>query len=116
MQKIIVLPGLDFFLFLPISVDRKNVGPAEMPWGDYNDPYGVTPCPKFGSVEKHGGQDMGSWTQTFASGDANVCKWGCKRLQPLPQTFALQGLSHQTHLMLLDELAQIDEGVAHASQ
>ena len=48
--------------------------------------------------------------------DANVCKWGCKRLQPLPQTFAMQGLSHQTHLMLLDELAQIDEGVAHASQ
>ena len=37
-------------------------------------------------------------------------------LQPLPQTFAMQGLSHQTHLMLLDELAQIDEGVAHASQ
>lgn len=81
MQKIIVLPGLDFFLFLPISVDRKNVGPAEMPWGDYSDPYGVTPCPKFGSVEKHGGQDMGSWTQTFASGDANVYKWGCKRLR-----------------------------------
>lgn len=81
MQKIIVLPGLDFFLFLPISVDRKNVGPAEMPWGDYNDPYGVTPCPKFGSVEKHGGQDMGSWTQTFASGDANVCNRSRKRLR-----------------------------------
>ena len=72
---------LRFFLFLPISVDRKNVGPAEMPWGDYSDPYGVTLCPKFGSVEKHGGQDMGSWTQTFASGDANVYKWGCKRLR-----------------------------------
>lgn len=72
---------LRFFLFLPISVDKKNVGPAEMPWGDYSDPYGVTPCPKFGSVEKHGGQDMGSWTQTFASGDANVYKWGCKRLR-----------------------------------
>ena len=116
MQKIIVLPGLDFFLFLPISVDRKNVGPAEMPWGDYSDPYGVTLCPKFGSVETPRGPAMGSWTQTFASADANVCKWGCKRLQPLPQTFALQGLSHQTHLMLLDELAQIDKGVAHASQ
>ena len=59
---------------------------------------------------------MGSWTQTFASADANVCKWGCKRLQVGMQTFALQGLSHQTHLMLLDELAQIDKGVAHASQ
>lgn len=55
-------------------------------------------------------------TQTFASGDANVCKCGRKRLQVGMQTFALQGLSHQTHLMLLDELAQIDEGVAHASQ
>ena len=69
--------------------------------GDYSDPYGVTPCPKFGSVEKHGGK---IWVR------------GRKRLQPLPQTFALQGLTHQTHLMLLDELAQIDEGVAHASQ
>ena len=59
---------------------------------------------------------MGSWTQTFASGDANVCKCGCKRLQVGMQTFALQGLSHQTHLILLDELAQIDKGVAHASQ
>lgn len=48
--------------------------------------------------------------------DANVCKWGCKRLQVGMQTFAFQGLSHQTHLMLLDELAQIDEGIAHASQ
>ena len=92
---------LRFFLFLSISVDRKNVGPAEMPWGDYNDPYGVTPCPKFGSVENHRGK---IWVR------------GCKRLQPLPQTFAMWGLSHQTHLMLLDELAQIDEGVAHASQ
>lgn len=55
-------------------------------------------------------------TQTFALGDANVCNRPRKRLQPLPQTFALQGLSHQTHLMLLDELAQIDEGIAHASQ
>ena len=83
MQKIIVLPGLDFFLFLPISVDRKNVGPAEMPWGDYSDPYGVTPCPKFGSVENHRGK---IWVrgrkrlqvrmQTFTSGDANVCVAG----------------------------------------
>lgn len=48
--------------------------------------------------------------------DANVCKCGRKRLQVGMQTFALQGLSHQTHLMLLDKLAQIDEGVAHASQ
>ena len=92
---------LRFFLFLPISVDRKNVGPAEMPWGDYSDPYGVTPCPKFGSVENHRGK---IWVR------------GRKRLQVGMQTFALQGLSHQTHLMLLDELAQIDEGVAHASQ
>ena len=88
MQKIIVLPGLDFFLFLPISVDRKNVGPAEMPWGDYNDPYGVTPCPKFGSEEKHGGKiwvrgrkRLQVGMQTFTSGDANVYKWGCKRLR-----------------------------------
>lgn len=83
MQKIIVLPGLDFFLFLPISVDRKNVGPAEMPWGDYSDPYGVTPCPKFGSVEKHGGKiwvrgrkRLQVGMQTFTSGDANVCDAG----------------------------------------
>ena len=99
---------LRFFLFLPISVDKKNVGPAEMPWGDYNDPYGVTPCPKFGSEEKHGGKiwvrgrkRLQVGMQTFTSGDANVC---------------VAGLSHQTHLMLLDELAQIDEGVAHATQ
>lgn len=83
MQKIIVLPGLDFFLFLPISVDRKNVGPAEMPWGDYSDPYGVTPCPKFGSVEKHRGKiwvrgrkRLQVGMQTFTSGDANVCDAG----------------------------------------
>ena len=79
---------LRFFLFLPISVDKKNVGPAEMPWGDYSDPYGVTLCPKFGSVEKHGGKiwvrgrkRLQVRTQTFASGDANVYKWGCKRLR-----------------------------------
>lgn len=72
-----------FFLFLPISVDRKNVGPAEMPWGDYSDPYGVTPCPKFGSVEKHGGKiwvrgrkRLQVGMQTFTSGDANVCVAG----------------------------------------
>ena len=70
---------LRFFLFLPISVDRKNVGPAEMPWGDYSDLYGVTPCPKFGSVEKHGGK---IWVV-----DANVCKCGRKRLQVGMQTF-----------------------------
>ena len=79
---------LRFFLFLPISVDRKNVGPAEMPWGDYSDPYGVTLCPKFGSVEKHGGKiwvrgrkRLQVGTQTFTSADANVYKWGCKRLR-----------------------------------
>ena len=79
---------LRFFLFLPISVDKKNLGPAEMPWGDYSDPYGVTPCPKFGSVEKHGGKiwvrgrkRLQVRTQTFASGDANVYKWGCKPLR-----------------------------------
>ena len=72
-----------FFLFLPISVDRKNVGPAEMPWGDYSDPYGVTLCPKFGSVEKHGGKiwvrgrkRLQVGMQTFTSGDANVCVAG----------------------------------------
>ena len=93
------------------------------PRGDYSDPYGVTPCPKNGSVEKHRGKiwvrgrkRLQVRTQTFASGDANVYKCGCKRLQPLLQTFAMWGLSHQTHLMLLDELAQIDEGIAHASQ
>ena len=68
------------------------------------------------NVCKWGRKRLQVGTQAFASADANVYKWGCKRLQPLPQTFALQGLSHQTHLMLLDELAQIDEGVAHASQ
>ena len=88
MQKIIVLPGLDFFLFLPISVDRKNVGPAEMPWGDYNDPYGVTPCPKFGSVENHRGKiwvrgrkRLQVGTQTFTSADANVCNRSRKPLR-----------------------------------
>ena len=74
---------LRFFLFLPISVDRKNVGPAEMPWGDYSDPYGVTPCPKFGSVEKHGGKiwvrgrkrlQVGRRTAGTAPGD--VCDAG----------------------------------------
>ena len=79
---------LRFFLFLPISVDRKNVGPAEMPWGDYSDPYGVTLCPKFGSVEKHGGKiwvrgrkRLQVGMQTFASGDANVCNRSRKRLR-----------------------------------
>ena len=79
---------LRFFLFLPISVDRKNVGPAEMPWGDYSDPYGVTLCPKFGSVEKHGGKiwvrgrkRLQVRTQTFASGDANVCNRSRKPLR-----------------------------------
>ena len=88
MQKIIVLPGLDFFLFLPISVDRKNVGPAEMPWGDYSDPYGVTPCPKFGSVENHRGKiwvrgrkRLQVGTQTFTSADANVCNRSRKPLR-----------------------------------
>ena len=47
--------------------------------GDYCDPYGVTPCPKFGSVEKHGGK---IWVV-----DANVCKCGRKRLQVGMQTF-----------------------------
>ena len=116
MQKIIVLPGLDFFFVSSNISGQEECRTSRNALGDYSDSYGVTPCPKFGSVEKHGGQDMGSWTQTFASGDANVCKCGCKRLQVGMQTFALQGLSHQTHLMLLDELAQIDEGVAHASQ
>ena len=74
---------LRFFLFLPISVDRKNVGPAEMPWGDYSDPYGVTLCPKFGSVEKHGGKiwvrgckRLQVGMQTFATAPANVCVAG----------------------------------------
>ena len=74
---------LRFFFFFLISVDRKNVGPAEMPWGDYSDPYGVTPCPKFGSVEKHGGKiwvrgrkRLQVGMQTFTSGDANVCVAG----------------------------------------
>lgn len=56
--------------------------------GDYSDPYGVTPCPKFGSVEKHRGKmwvrgrkRLQVGTQTFASADANVYKWGCKRLR-----------------------------------
>lgn len=56
--------------------------------GDYSDSYGVTPCPKFGSVEKHRGKmwvrgrkRLQVGTQTFASGDANVYKWGCKRLR-----------------------------------
>ena len=87
MQKIIVLPGLDFFFVSSNISGQEECRTSRNALGDYSDPYGVTPCPKFGSVEKHGGQDMGSWTQTFASGDANVCKWGCKRLQARMQTF-----------------------------
>lgn len=56
--------------------------------GDYSDPYGVTLCPKFGSVEKHGGKiwvrgrkRLQVRTQTFASGDANVCNRSRKRLR-----------------------------------
>lgn len=109
MQKIIVLPGLDFFFFVSSNISgQEECRTSRNALGDYSDPYGVTPCPKNGSVEKHRGK---IW---FV--DANVCKCGRKRLQVGMQTFALQGLSHQTHLMLLDELAQIDEGVAHASQ
>ena len=48
--------------------------------GDYSDPYGVTPCPKFGSVEKHGAR--------YGFVDANVCKCRRKRLQVGMQTFA----------------------------
>ena len=79
---------LSFFLFFSISVDWKNVGPAEMPWGDYSDPYGVTLCPKFGSVEKHGGniwvrgrKRLQVGTQTFTSADANVCNRSRKPLR-----------------------------------
>ena len=56
--------------------------------GDYSDPYGVTPCPKFGSVENHRGKiwvrgrkRLQVGTQTFASGDANVCNRSRKRLR-----------------------------------
>ena len=51
--------------------------------GDYSDPYGVTPCPKFGSVEKHGGKiwvrgrkRLQVGMQTFATAPANVCVAG----------------------------------------
>ena len=101
MQKIIVLPGLDFFFVSSNISGQEESRTSRNAQGDYSDPYGVTPCPKFGSVENHRGK---IWVR------------GRKRLQPLPQTFAMWGLSHQTHLMLLDELAQIDEGIAHASQ
>ena len=87
MQKIIVLPGLDFFVSSNIS-GQEECRTSRNALGDYSDPYGVTPCPKFGSVEKHGGK---IWVrgrkrlqvrmQTFASGDANVCNRSRKRLR-----------------------------------
>lgn len=87
MQKIIVLPGLVFFVSSNIS-GLEECRTSRNALGDYSDPYGVTPCPKFGSVEKYGGKiwvrgrkRLQVRTQTFASGDANVYKWGCKRLR-----------------------------------
>ena len=88
MQKIIVLPGLDFFFVSSNISGLEECRTSRNALGDYSDPYGVTPCPKFGSVEKHGGKiwvrgrkRLQVRTQTFASGDANVYKWGCKRLR-----------------------------------
>ena len=88
MQKIIVLPGLDFFCFFQYQWSRRMWDQQKCPGGDYSDPYGVTPYPKFGSVEKHGGKiwvrgrkRLQVGTQTFTSADANVYKWGCKRLR-----------------------------------
>lgn len=88
MQKIIVLPGLDFFFVSSNICGQEECRTSRNALGDYCDPYGVTPCPKFGSVEKHRGKiwvrgrkRLQVRTQTFASGDANVYKWGCKRLR-----------------------------------
>ena len=51
--------------------------------GDYCDPYGVTPCPKFGSVENHRGKiwvrgrkRLQVGMQTFATAPANLCVAG----------------------------------------
>lgn len=89
MQKIIVLPGLDFFFFVSSNISgQEECRTSRNALGDYSDPYGVTPCPKFGSVEKHRGK---IWVrgrkrlqvrmQTFTSGDANVCNRSRKRLR-----------------------------------
>ena len=89
MQKIIVLPGLDFFFFVSSNISgQEECRTSRNALGDYSDPYGVTPCPKFGSVENHGGKiwvrgrkRLQVGTQTFASGDANVCNRSRKRLR-----------------------------------
>ena len=88
MQKIIVLPGLDFF-FVSFNISgQEECRTSRNALGDYSDPYGVTPCPKFGSVEKHGGniwvrgrKRLQVGMQTFASGDSNVCNRSRKRLR-----------------------------------
>ena len=89
MQKIIVLPGLDFFFFVSSNISgQEECRTSRNALGDYSDPYGVTPCPKFGSVENHRGKiwvrgrkRLQVRTQTFASGDANVCNRSRKRLR-----------------------------------
>ena len=87
MQKIIVLPGLVFFVSSNIS-GQEECRTSRNALGGYGDPYGVTLCPKFGSVEKHGGniwvrgrKRLQVQTQTFTSGDANVCNRSRKRLR-----------------------------------
>ena len=88
MQKIIVLPGLDFFFVSSNIRGLEECRTSRNALGDYSDPYGVTPCPKFGSVENHRGKiwvrgrkRLQVRTQTFASGDANVCNRSRKRLR-----------------------------------
>ena len=88
MQKIIVLPGLDFFFVSSNISGQEECRTSRNALGDYSDSYGVTPCPKFGSVEKHRGKiwvrgrkRLQVRTQTFASGDANVCNRSRKRLR-----------------------------------
>ena len=80
---------LRFFFFVSSNISgQEECRTSRNALGDYSDPYGVTPCPKFGSVEKHGGKiwvrgrkRLQVGTQTFASGDANVCNRSRKRLR-----------------------------------
>ena len=88
MQKIIVLPGLDFFFVSSNISGQEECRTSRNALGDYSDPYGVTPCPKFGSVENHRGKiwvrgrkRLQVGTQTFTSADANVCNRSRKPLR-----------------------------------
>ena len=79
---------LSFFFVSSNISGQEECRTSRNALGDYSDPYGVTPCPKFGSVENHRGKiwvrgrkRLQVRTQTFASGDANVCNRSRKRLR-----------------------------------